>query len=518
MKRYKFYIHAFLLSAVLVFSANSCTDLDEEVFSETTGDLFFSNPDNLISGFGVAYTNLYDLVGHKFGLVGMDVGTDLLCVPQRGGDWFDGGEWHRFHRQTWTPKEGYIDRWWNICFRGVNLCNQLIFTFKNIDSPDVPKAIAELRAFRALYYYWLVDIYGNVPILDTYDVPAGFLPSTSSRAKVYEFIEKELLEVKDLLSKETGLATYGRVNHYVAWTILAKLYMNAEVYTGTAQWDKAEKALDTLIQSQVFALTPNFSDNFVAAPYGSKEIIMAVPYDQKNATGFEIHLFSLHYNLQKKYGLENLPWNGLCAQESLYKFFETGDVRLGSLLYGKQVDADGKQIDDPSYEKFNPSNPTAPRDPDGIGLNLTPAINMLEPNCLRQAGARLFKWPLISGSDRYISNDFPIFRYADILLLKAEVLLRKPGGDAAAAAGFVNQVRARSKASNLATVTLQNIIDERARELFAEGHRRSDMIRFGTYANQRWEKPATDLNCVKLWPIPENQLQLNPNLQQNPCY
>lgn len=517
MKRIPFFIKVLLIPVFLGTFHQSCTKLDEEIYSDLTGDLFFEDSDNLIYAFGVAYTNLYELVGHKFGMVGMDCGTDLLCVPQRGGDWFDGGEWHRWHRNTWTSAEGYVQRWWNVLYYGINTCNRLLLQFEALEGVDTGPAIAELRALRALYYYWLVDLYGNVPIVDRFDVPDDYKPATNTRQEVYDFVESELLEVKDQLAMETGLSTFGRMTYWAAEMVLAKLYINAEVYTGTAQWGKAMAAIDEIINSNNFELSADFFDNFKEDATLSKEYIMGVAFDRIDAPAFEVHLFTLHYNLQEKFGLTNLPWNGICGQEDFFNMFEETDLRRDGLLFGPQYDAEGNQIQDPSYEKFDPTNPTKPRDPDGPGLNLTPNINMLEPNCLRQCGVRVAKWPYIAGSDRYMSNDFPIFRYADVLLLKAELLLRT-GGDAGEALSLVNQIRSRAGATPLAAVTLEDILAERARELYAEGHRRSDMIRFGAYFATRWEKPDVSADYTKLWPIPDAQINANSNLIQNPGY
>ncbi|MEE4258191.1 MAG: RagB/SusD family nutrient uptake outer membrane protein [Bacteroidales bacterium] len=495
-----------------VGTQQSCTKLDEEVYSDITGDKLFEDPDNLIYAFGTAYTNLYQVFGHKYG-IGMDAGTDILCVPQRGGDWLDGGEWHRWHRLTYTPSEAYVGRWWNTIFYGVNTCNRLIFQFEALEDVDVTPAVSELRALRALYYYWLIDIYGNVPIQTEFNVPADFKPSTKSRQEVYEFIESELLAVMPHLSKKTGLDYFGRMNYYAAQMVLAKLYLNAEVYTGTAQWEKASMACDSIMTGN-FSLTPNFFTNFEEDATTSPEYILGIAFDQVSAPVFEIHLFTLHYNLQDKYKLEEATWNGLSIQESLYNSFEDVDTRRNGLLTGPQFYADGTPVEDPSYEKFNPQNPTAPIDPDGAPLNLTPVINMLEPNCLRQAGARVAKFPFIEGSDRYTSNDYPIFRYADVLLMKAEALMRS-GGDMGTAMSLVNQVRSRAGATALGELNYEILLAERGRELYAEGFRRSDMIRFGVYLDTRWEKPEVSPSHVTLWPIPEAQIQANGNLQQN---
>jgi hypothetical protein len=186
------------------------------------------------------------------------------------------------------------------------------------------------------------------------------------------------------------------------------------------------------------------------------------------------------------------------------------------LLFGPQLDANGVQITDPSFEKFNPANPTLPRDPDGAGLNLTPAINMLEPNCLRQAGSRIVKYFPKPGAGRYLSNDVQIFRYADVLLMKAEIMVR--GGNAAGAAQYFNLVRSRAGVSAIDAPTLNDILDERARELYAEGHRRNDLIRFGKFLDKRWAKDTDSPETAKLWPIPQVQIDNNPNLKQNPGY
>jgi hypothetical protein len=527
MKKFQTILKIFLAAVLLVVSQPSCTKLEEKVYSDLTADKLFSDPDNLIYAFGVGYTSLYALVGHKYGMVGMECGTDELIVPQRGGDWLDGGEWHRFHRHTWTPDDNYLNHWWqNIFGNGITNCNKLIYQFENQEGEvDFTPAISELRALRALYYYWLIDIFGNVPIVDRIDGPTK--PATNSRQEVYDFIEKELIESMPHLSKETGLPVYGRINYYTAQMILAKLYLNAEVYTGAAQWDKALDVCDTIIGSGKYSLSGDFFSNFVADASGSQEVIMGVPFDQIFSPQFEIHLFTLHYSLPEKFGIVSASWNGICFQESFFNLFEEGDTRRNGLLFGPQFFDNGDPVIDPSWERFNPQNPTY-KDPDGENLNLTPYVNMLEPYCLRQSGARVAKFPFIEGSDRYISNDFPIFRYADVLLMKAEALLRL--GRGAEALPLVNEVRARAGVESLTEVTIQNLIEERGRELYAEGHRRSDLIRFSTgdmalspdnpmnYFAARWEKPDVSPSHVSLWPVPQRQIDVNENLEQNPGY
>lgn len=517
MKKLIVSLKIFLAAILIIGTQQSCTKLDETVYSEITGDKLFENPDNLIYAFGGAYTNLYQLVGHKYGMVGIDAGTDMMVVPQRGGDWLDGGEWHRFHWQTWTPSEGYVSRWWTTIFNGINTCNLLIYQFEAQNTPETTApAVSELRALRALYYYWLVDLYGNVPIVTDFPVAADFKPETRPRNEVYSFIESELMEVMPDLSKQTGLPYFGRMTYYAAQMVLAKLYLNAEIYTGTAQWEKALNACDS-VMSGGFSLTADFFANFEEDATSSQEYIFGLHFDQVDAPAFEIHLFTLHYNLAAKYKFEDACWNGITIQESIYNLFEEEDIRRNGLLTGFQYMDDGTPITDDSYEKFDPDNPSKLPDPDGAPLNLTPEINELQPNCLRQAGARVAKFPFIAGSDRYASNDVPIFRYADLLLMKAEILMRS-GGDMGTAMSLVNEVRARASASPLGELTYEILLAERGRELYAEGYRRSDMIRFGVYLEPRWEKPDVSPDYVTIWPIPESQILANENLDQNPGY
>ncbi|MFA6403439.1 MAG: RagB/SusD family nutrient uptake outer membrane protein [Salinivirgaceae bacterium] len=515
MKRYLKDLKIIVVGIGLLMFIPSCHDqLDEVVYDQLTGEALFSNPDNAIYAFGGAYTNLYDLIGNKYNC-GADCGTDLLCVPQRGGDWEDGGEWHRYHRLTWTPNEGYISRSYDLNYLGINAINKLIAGLETIETDAIKIAIAELRGLRAYHYLNLIDQFGNVVINKKFPLEVEF-PKNTPRDSVFLFIETELKEAMPLLAKKSGSEYYGRITYYSAQMMLAKLYLNAEVYTGTPKLAEAEEAIDSIMAGP-FALETSIFDNYVENATASKEHIFGVPFDQIYAKGFEMHLFTLHYVEAGNYGITSAAWNGLSAQKSLYDLLaqDAADDRLNGLVYGPQVDADGNPLLDAAYEKPKPGS-GLPFDKDGASLNHTPEINMLEPLCLRQAGARIKKFNFVEGTGRYMGNDYPIYRYADVLLMKAEVRLRQ--GDASGALPFVNEVRTRAKATPLTEVTEDNLLDERARELFAEGHRRSDLIRFGKYLDARWEKPEKSPDHVQLWPIPAKALGVNANLVQNPGY
>ena len=443
-------------------------------------------------------------MGDPYGL--QEVASDAVVVPTRGQDWDDGGHWRRLHQHQYTPDDPLVGGGWGFCYGGINTCNRLIFTFNELNAAGSDVFIAELQVLRALFYYWLLDLYGNVPIVDQFDVPADFAPPTSSRQDVYNFIESEITSNLDKLSKAVDASTYGRINYYVAQAILAKLYLNAEVYTGTAQWSKAQSAIDEVIESGFYSLAANYFDNFKEDNGGSPENIYVIPYDQVFAQGFNLVMRTLHYGSQATYNLTAQPWNGYCTVQEFYNSFDNEDVRKNMFIVGPQFASDGSRIDDSGAEA---------NDPDGTPLTFTPEINELGPNALRQAGARIGKYEFASGATENLSNDYPIFRYGDILLMKAEVEWRL--GNAGDALMYANMIRARAGMSDFTDLTPDDLLAERGREVAFEAYRRQDLIRFGKYNEAWWEKPASDAN-KNIFPVPRGQLDANKNLVQNPGY
>jgi hypothetical protein len=216
---------------------------------------------------------------------------------------------------------------------------------------------------------------------------------------------------------------------------------------------------------------------------------------------------TLHYLSQQTYDLLEQPWNGYSSLEEFYNSFTDEDVRKNSFLEGPQFSSSGERLLDLSAED---------NDPDGQPLTFTPEINELAPGALRQAGVRVGKWEFASGNPNSLSNDFPLFRYADVLLIRAEALWRQTPGDVEALS-LVNQIRTRAGLPALGSMNADDFLAERGREMFAEGWRRSDLIRFGKYNDPWWEKGVSP-DYVNIFPIPRQQLQSNLNLQQNPGY
>ena len=492
------YISKICLVIPAVFLLGSCWELEQEVLDGVTAeDIASSTNPQLINVLKAsAYSRIVGSWGGHNSIWSInEVSSDEMAIPQKGADWEDGGLWLRMHRHTWQPSDEAFNNSWNYCYTAIGEINNLIISY-----PDVEALNAELKVLRALVYLWLIDSFGNVPIIT--EASSGGNPTNNSRQEVFAFIEQSIKENIALLPKADTKTT---LNYYSAQAILAKLYLNAEVYTGSAKWAEAEAAANEVI-SGPYSLTSNFFANFSTRNGGSTENILTLPYDQNNAQGFNLVQMTLHYLSQNTFNLQEQPWNGYASLEEFYNSFDDNDVRKASFLEGPQFAADGSRLNDISAEA---------NDPDGQPLTFTPEINQLAPNAFRQAGVRVGKYEFATGAGSSLSNDYPLFRLGDIILVKAEAAFRQ--GKTAEALTSLNQVRSRAGLAPLAAVTLDDLYNERGYEMFAEASRRTDQIRFGKWNQPWWEKEASQ-PFRALFPIPLQQINANPSLTQNPGY
>ena len=535
-----------LIACLLLFGL-SCTKLDEHpyLYDKVTGDQFGKTDLEVSSLVGRAYSNLSGIGGNNHYNPLNEVTTDEEVVPTRGPDWGDGGHWVRLKLHTYKVDDPLPNNAWNFCYSGITTCNRLIATLTSLNTPTTLAYIPELRTLRAIYYYWLLDWFGNVPL--SIDFTTTTPPANSTRKQVYDFVESELIATSALLKKPTGIpdvATYGRMNYYVAQACLAKLYLNAEVYTGVAQWDKCIAACNNIVNSGIYILTPNYIDNFVQNNQNSKESIWAIPFDHVKFTGFNMVMMTLSYLNQNTYNINAQPWNGFATTAEFYKsYIDTvanpgpigkviglspkGDSVRGTLdkraaanfLVGPQFSASGARLSDDGADVT---------DPDGKQFTFTPYINELQPAAWRQSGARISKWQFYLGETQDMDNDFAVFRYADILLTKAEATARKNNNwSDGTVLAVVNQIRTlHGGVDPFTSLTAASFLAERGRETFAEAWRRQDMIRFGTYNSAfgfHGADPVDNLgpngiNHLNVFPIPDVQLNANKNLKQNPGY
>ncbi|WP_420149361.1 RagB/SusD family nutrient uptake outer membrane protein [Spirosoma sp.] len=480
----------------LLLAGQSCTDLTEKTFDvlPTSGN-FGSTPAQQAALIGPLYNGLGDYWSN---MTNLNTVTDEQIVPTRGGDWKDGDNWVRLYTHTWDPvtDNGQFNGPWTWCYNNITAINQQLGTLTD------PSTIAELKVLRAFFHYEAMDMFGNVIISSQL---GGASPEQSTRAQVFAFVEKEILDNYSALKETVGGAYYGRINKYVADMILAKLYLNAQVYTGTPRWQDAITRLNTIINSGKFTLTSDFFSNFTTQNQTSTETILATPFSSTKRTGFRPQMQTLHYLHQLTYNLGQAPWNGFCAVTEFYNSFDDKDVRKQMWIVGPQFDAAGKALTD-----------------DGVPLVLTPEVSSLVfPAGAegRRAGARYRKYQIQANNraqDSWQDNDFVIYRLGDAYLMRAEANLRL--GNTAAALTDANIIRARAGMPAYTSLTLTELLAERGRELAWEYHRRQDMIRFGTFGNAKRFKPADADNHWTLYPIPRDQLSLNPKLKQNPGY
>lgn len=481
--------------AALLVAGQSCTDLTEKTFDvlPTSGD-FGSTVAQQNALIGPLYNGLGDYFGNMNEL---NATTDEQMVPTRGGDWKDGDNWKRLYQHTWDPvtDNGQFNGRWTWCYNNITSINQQLGTLKD------PSQIAELKVLRAFFHYQAMDLFGNVIISNQ---SVGAAPKQSTRTEVFAFVEKELLDNYAALSDKVGGIYYGRMNKWVADMMLAKLYLNAGVYTGTPRWQDAIARLDNIIKSGKFALSADFFSNFSTQNQNSTETILATPFSSTKRGGLNIQMRTLHYLNQLTYGLGSAPWNGYCTVTEFYNSFDAKDVRKKMWIVGQQYKADGTPImDDALPMVFTPE---------------IPAFTMQAGAAGRLAGARSQKYQIQANNPfNDQDNDFVIYRLGDAYLMRAEANMRL--GKMADAVTDANLIRARAgmAAYTAATLTLDEMLAERGRELAWEYHRRQDLIRFGQYT-KAWRFKEASQPFRTLFPIPKDQLSLNPSLKQNPGY
>jgi len=419
-----------------------------------------------------------------------------------------------FHWQTWNSSDVFITAFYYRIFYQITLCNEFIreTTDAKLDDRGVSGQLrtdigyyrAEARFLRALSYYHALDLFGNVPFVTEEDEPGAFFPEQINRADLYSYIESELKAIEGELV-DARANEYARADKAAAWMLLAKLYLNSEVYIKQPRYTECLTYCNKII-SAGYTLEPEYKDLFLADNDNSPEVIFPIAFDGIHTKTWGGTTFIIHASVggdmvPQDYGIDG-GWAGTRTTSALVDKFpdETGDADGRAMFF---TEGQNKEIEDIS--SFND------------GYAITKFKNMTS------AG--------ITGSDlTFPDTDFPLFRLGDVYLMYAEAVLRGgTGGDMATAIGYVNALRQRAYGDNSGDVTsidLPFIIDERARELYWEGHRRTDLIRFKmfTTSDYLWpwkgkiaEGTATN-DRYNLFPIPSADITANPNLVQNQGY
>ena len=479
----------------------SCTDVDERVYDKFTPDDFYNSED----GADVALAGVYSKVGGNWGGVGYAgadngwydlnmMSADEQVIPHRNdGNWQL--DFARLHLHQWLPTDFIIGNTWNWLYTSIFEANLAIAQLEAANAD--PSKIAEAKVLRAFFYFLLMDDFGNVPFYTENSLTVDKIPQ-ASRQEVYDFVVDELTTNVGLLSATKGGVYYGRFNRWAGYMLLAKVYLNAEVYTGTAKWEECLAACNEVMNGS-FSLHPGSANETSPLGYQYYELFGDVlPGDETILAMFaRANVVSRNvYGIRSLKGPHALEvfgyngWNGTIVPTPYYDLYDGGDIRKKQFLIGDQ--------------------------PGGVKY-LTEVGSLDNPGADPDAGVRNVKfYPVPPMDGGGASNDFPIYRYADVLLMKAECLVRL--GDAANAKPLVDQVRVRAGLTALgANPTLNDVYRERSLELNWEGHRRQDMIRFGTFLDANEFREASE-DFRLLFPIPTSALNANPNLEQNEGY
>ena len=521
------------LLAVLALVLTACTDLSETPFSETTENNVKPSIGSLLAP---AYTPLRQVWMGWYGNLDFQEETaDEMITPVRPNGWYDGGTYIRLHEHRWGATQGQPSSLWGRAFNGINAINRVVYQLNANAVPIAdslkPGLLAELQALRAYYYSLLLDNFGNVPIVT--DFKATGLPQQSTRQQVYDFVVQQLTSALPLLSTAKGANLYGRVNRWAAEGILARVYLNAAVYTGTPAYDKVIPLTQAIMDSGGYQLEAEYRAPFARNNDQSVEIIWAVPYDAVNGPESCFHMKTLKPELRYVFDMQAQPWGGSASNPQFIATYDSADTRLtDSWLMGPQYDGQGRGYTFVQY---------VPR------IDSTDFDN----------GFPVWKYEVYAGETGSSDVDYPILRYAEILMMQAEALLRT--GQADAAAALVTQVRQRAFARtdpSKATVTGAQLmqgsvydygwydtdstvktgpggspvtnggadiqygrfLDELGWEFAVEGHRRTDLIRFGVFTSKTWFNHTPNGDYRSIFAIPQGALNTNPNMQQNPGY
>lgn len=558
----KKYIYASLIAACAAMFSSCSNFLEENPTDAFDENEAYANA-NLVYLNAVAnlYNDMDNIMGSDRRIYDMNTfSSDEALLPCRIGDWEDGGLWQNLHLHRWGTMFDLSRDSWNYLYEKVGHCNQSMEKLETL-MKEQPEAeylkgyLEEARAMRAMYYYYLMDLFARVPLVTSSSVQMSEV-GQPKRSEVFEFIKTELETaipyLSDAKSNKSGVY-YGRFTQGVGYFLLAKLALNADVYTddnwtdGVTNRPDAKSVRFTVDGQQVnayeavikyvdklsalgYTLEANFADNFSLTNDNSNENIFTIPMDPSQYPGNHTYNLTrtMHYTHAVAYGLNG--WNGACATKTAMNVFGLGTANedprcelsyYTGAVYGPTGDQlvleyGGQRL---PFEYAPMEAKVYMESGDGVYV--------------QTAGARMNKYALDpnAGADTdgapLPHNDMVLYRYSDALLMKAEAKIRlgQNGDDE------VNQVRARVGAPLKQGVTLNDILDERMLELAWEGWRRNDQIRFGTFTQPNVDRfvgvkhSASSLDYqldetgyTTVFAIFNDVLLLNPNLTQNPGY
>jgi starch-binding outer membrane protein, SusD/RagB family len=513
-------------AALLMLGAAACTDTTELPITTITDTNYFNDPSSYRAFLAKIYAGL--AVSGQQGpagngdIKGIDEGfsqylrlyweAQELPTDEAVIAWGDVGL-PEMNTQLWASSNSFVfSMYYRVAFQ-VSMANEFLrqtsddkLAERNVSSDlkaDIQTFRAEARFLRALSYWHGIDLFGNIPLVTEADPVGTAAPLQSTRQAIFDFLVSELNAIQADLPVAAGQGTYGRATREAAGMLLAHVYLNAEVYTGTPQYAQALAAAQAVIAGP-FTLDPSYRHLFQADNNTSPEIIFPIIQDGKRTQTYGGTTFLVHASCggsmdPKAYGVDGC-WYGLRLKLQAYERFAPGDPRAAYFWTDGQTDT----VTD--IKNFN------------AGI---PAPKFENKTSTGAAGSHAV----------FPDTDFPVFRLGDAYLIYAEAQLRGGGGDRAQALAYVNALRQRAYGDTSGDIaddqlTLPFILDERGRELLWEAHRRTDLIRYRLFTggDYLWEwKGGAPLGAATetfrdLYPLPASELTANPNLTQNPGY
>jgi hypothetical protein len=518
-------------SVAMLFAATSCMkDLEQtpitDVSSQTVYGNFANYPNALAKLYGGFAHGGQDGGGGNADITGIDANfsqytrqlftLQVLSTDEAVIAWND-GSLQTINKMSWDSSSEFISAFYYRIFTEIAFCNDFLrnttdekLASNNITGTNLAEAKlmrAEARFLRALAYYDALDLYGNVPFVTEDNMPIGstVAPPRISRADLFKYVESELLAISNDL--RAPRSTYGRADKAAAWSLLARLYLNAKVFTGTSR-DKDCITYSEKVIGAGYGLKGKYGDLFLADnDKNNQEVIFPIIFDGLKSRTFGGTTYLVHAATggtmdAKAFGI-NGGWSGLRTTKAYVNLFggAGSSDRRGNFYTEKQT----LEIND-------------------LG-NFSNGYAFVKFKNVTSTGAEGSDGPT-KGSGDFVDTDIPLFRLADIYLMYAEANLRGGGGNAATALGYVNALRTRAGALPVASINLNFLLDERGRELGWEMTRRTDLVRYNKFTTAAylwpWKGGVKDGQGVEdyrnLYPIPAKDIIANPNLVQNPGY
>ena len=507
-------------------------EIEEEIEDELTEEEVFSTPGGTEQLVAPAYASLRDLLKQD-GVFGVNEHTsDEMLGPTRGTDWDDNGVWRTLHTHTWDANNLFIRNSWQDLNRGISRANSALGVLEQAEPTEANlRLIAETRTLRALFSFFITDMFGQLPFRETDDTDFTSPGSVLTRPEAFEFMRTELTEAVNNLGERSEVV-YGRMNKSSARTLLMALNLNHAVFTGqedNARYTEVVGLADEVINNGGYSLAEDYFaifNNDNTETEGQNEAIIAVEFNDTEDLGVANQLFinmTLHYNQRWGDNNEFSAWNGFTTIADFYNRFDQNDSRLLDSTYavsgiargfleGPQLTEGGEYI---LVRGADVSTVPSPENPPVPLLNYTSDVSLTGNTEFN--GIRVIKYQPDNDSPQQTRADYDyiMWRFADVYLMKAEALWRL-GNDGEAIIAL-NEVRTARGLDPVTAIDADVILNERGYELYWEGHRRRDLIRFNRFNDAYTLKDASP-EFRTLFPIPQTAIDSDPNLTQNEGY